>query len=263
MMKGQYLLTITAWLKKRRIFVFTVIVAYFFFLLINLPASVVISTLELPRNIKVTGISGSAWSGKIHNLNISGVNLGSVSWQMQPAYLLLGAVSADILIVKDQQMIKSWLKLSPSGKVELEETRFKINLSSLQPLIYGMPFSYGGMASGYFPVSQFYKNKYVALNGKLSLTNLEMLTPQRQAFGGLELDFRAEKDGMTTARIKDNGEQLAVSGSLTINKAGLLKLSAKLAAHQKGSQLDNVVSFLGPKDAAGKVLVNNQFKIWQ
>ncbi|MDX1286279.1 MAG: type II secretion system protein N, partial [Draconibacterium sp.] len=90
-MNEQYFLSIISWFKTKRKFVFTIITLYFFFLLINLPASVVISLVDLPSNVKVRGVSGSAWSGKIHELNISGVNLGSVSWKMQPAYLLLGA----------------------------------------------------------------------------------------------------------------------------------------------------------------------------
>lgn len=262
-MKVNSVLPIIAWLKLKSKFILAAVVAYLFFLLLNFPASVVISALELPANVKVNGISGTAWSGNIRSLYISGVNLGKVSWKLQPSYFLIGAVAADVSIVKDQQHIKSWVKLSPSGEVELEETRFKINLSSLQPLIYGMPFSYGGMASGYFPISHFYKDNYVAMNGKLSLKNIEMLSPQRQAFGGLDIHFRAEKDGMTTGRLKETGEQLAVTGNLSINKDGVLRLSAKLAAHQKGSTLENVISFLGPRDAKGQVLLNNRFKLWQ
>ena len=90
-----------------------------------------------------------------------------------------------------------------------------------------------------------------------------MLSPQRQAFGGLDIDFRAEKGGMTSGQLKDNGEQLRVSGNLMLNKNGLLKLTANLAAREKGGTLDNVVSFLGPKDATGQVQLNNRFNLWQ
>lgn len=256
------LLRMAWWLKARSKLLLSLIALYLFFLVINLPASVVLPVFKLPANVKVNGISGTAWSGNIRNLYISGVKLGSVSWELQPFYFLTGAVAVNVYIEKEQQYIKTWLNLSPSGKIELEETRFKINLSSLQPLIYGMPFSYGGMASGHFPVSRIYKNNYVALNGKLSLRNIEMLAPQRQAFGGLDIDFRAEKDGMTSGRLKENGDQMTISGNLTIHKDGLLRLSAKLAVQQKGSTLDNMVSFLGAKDVTGKVQLNNQFKLW-
>ena len=256
------LLNMASFLKTRSKLVLAIIAVYLFFLVINLPASVVLPAFKLPANVKANGISGTAWSGNIRNLYISGVKLGSVRWQLQPFYLITGAVAANVFIEKDQQHIKTWLKLSPSGKIELEETRFKINLSSLQPLIYGMPFSYAGMASGHFPVSRIYKNNYVAMNGKLSLRNIEMLAPQRQVFGGLDIDFRAEKDGMTSGRIKDNGGQLQISGNLTIHKDGVVRLSAKLAAQQKGSTLDNVVSFLGARDVTGKIQLNNQFKLW-
>ena len=261
-MKDSYFSLFILWLKTYRKFVLAIVALYIVFLIIYFPASIFISVLKLPGNIKVSGISGTAWSGNIQTVYISGIKLGRLSWKLHPAYLILGTVAADISVDGQQQYFNSWVKLSPAGKVELEDTRFEINLSSLQPLTYGMPVSYSGSVTGHFPVSRFYKNHYVALNGKLSLAKLEMISPQRQAFGDFDMDFRAEKEGMTSAQLKDKSELLSVSGTLTLSKKGLLKLSAKVAARQKGSSLDNAVSILGPRDATGSVQLNNHFKLW-
>ena len=233
-----------------------------FFLITNLPASVVISSVSLPKNISLSSVSGTIWSGKAGNLTLSGINLGSVKWNLHPLNLILAELSADISILNNTQYINTELKLSYSGKVELQETRFSIDLTSLQPLTYGMPFSYSGKISGYFPVSYFYKNNYVGLNGKLSLSTIEMISPQQQYFGDFTVDFRAEKEGATSGKIKDSVGVINLNGQLMLKKDGEFNLSAKLAAREKGSSLEKMLDFLGKKDASGRVNFNSNFKLW-
>lgn len=261
-MKINYSLPDFSYNKKNTKTIFIVIALYLFFLITTLPASVVLSTINLPKNITLSSISGTIWSGKARQFHVSGIALGSVSWELHPLNLIIGELSADVSIINDQQYINTQLNLSSSGKIELEETRFLIDLSSLQPLTYGMPFSYAGKVSGYFPVSFFQKNNYVGINGKLSLNDILMISPQRQSFGDFVIDFRAEKEGATSGKIKDSGGLLNAIGKLTLNKDGQLNLSMKLAAREAGSSLEKMLSLLGRKDAGGRFTLNSNFKIW-
>ncbi|MCK4864956.1 MAG: type II secretion system protein N [Gammaproteobacteria bacterium] len=243
-------------------YIFFISGLYLFFLVINLPANMVVSFIKIPGNIKISSTSGTIWSGSISKLKISGINLGSVNWELHPLNLLIGELSVDVSIVNRKQYFKSEVSFSTSGKIEFEETNFKFNLSSLQPLTYGMPFSYAGDISGYFPLSFFHKNNYVGVNGKLSLSNMVMISPQQQSFGDFFIDFRAEKEGATSGRIKDSGGELSLDGQLSMSKNGQFKISAKLAAREKNSSLEKVILFLGRKDASGRVLLNSNFKLW-
>lgn len=261
-MKINYSLPSFSFDKKKIQYISLIIVLYLFFLLASLPATVIISSIQLPKNMALSSISGTIWEGKVANVKISGVNLGSVKWELHPFNLILGELSADVSVTNKKEYINTEINLSSSGKVEFEETRFLIDLSSLQPLTYGMPFSYSGKASGYFPVSFFHKNNFIGINGKLSLTGIEMTSPQRQAFGDFIVDFRAEKEGATSAQVKDNGGVLNLAGQLMLKKNGQLNLSAKLAARELGGSLEKLLSFLGKKDTSGRVQFNNDFKLW-
>ncbi len=261
-MKSNFSLPAVSISKKHIKVVSLVLGLYFFFLIINLPANMVVPFLKIPGNIKFSSTSGTIWSGSISKLEISGINLGAVNWELHPLNLLIGELSVDVSIVNRKQYFKSKVFSSSSGKIEFEETDFQFNLSSLQPLTYGMPFSYAGDISGYFPVSYFHKNNYVGVNGKLSLSNMEMISPQRQSFGDFIVDFRAEKEGATSGKIKDSGGQLSVDGQLNLSKNGQFKITTKLAAREKNSSLEQVISFLGRKDASGRVLLNSSFKLW-
>lgn len=261
-MKINYSLFSFSYAKKHTKTILIVIALYLFFLVTTLPASVVLSAINFPKNITLSSISGTIWSGNVRQLHVSGVALGSVNWELHPLNLIIGELSADVSIINNQQYINTQFNLSSSGRIELEDTRFLIDLSSLQPLTYGMPFSYAGKVSGYFPVSFFKNNDYVGINGKLSLNDIRMISPQRQSFGDLIIDFRAEKEGATSGKIKDSGGLLNATGQLTLNKDGQFNLSMKLAAREAGSSLEKMLSFLGKKDASGRFALNSNFKIW-
>jgi len=261
-MKRNFSLPAVSISKKHIKVVSLVIGLYFFFLIITLPANIIVPFIKMADNIKFSSISGTVWSGSISKLEVSGINLGSVNWQLHPLNLLIGELFVDVSIINGKQYFKSEVSFSPLGKIEFEETNFKFNLSSLQPLTYGMPFSYAGDISGYFPLSFFHKNNYVGVNGKLSLSNMVMVSPQQQSFGNFFIDFRAEKEGATSGKIKDNDAQLSIDGQLSISKKGQFKISAKLAARETNSSLDKVISFLGRKDASGRILLNSNFKLW-
>lgn len=250
-------------INKKHLKYFSLILGlYFFFLIINLPANIVVPFIKTPDNIKISSISGTIWSGSVSKLEISGINLGSVDWKLHPLNLLIGELSVDVSIINKKQYFKSKVFFSSSGKIEFEETDFQFNLSSLQPLTYGMPFSYAGNISGYFPISYFHKNNYVGVNGKLSLSNMKMISPQQQSFGDFYIDFRAEKEGATFGKIKDSGGELSIDGQLNMSKNGQFKVSAKLAAREKNSSLEQVLSFLGRKDTSGRILINSNFMLW-
>ena len=261
-MKINYSLPDFSYNKRNMKIILIVIALYLFFLITTLPATVALAAINLPKNITLSSISGTIWSGKARQLHVSGVALGSVNWELHPLNLIIGELSADVSVINDEQYINTQLNLSSSGKIELEETRFLIDLSSLQPLTYGMPFSYAGKVSGYFPVSFFQKNNYVGINGKLSLNDILMISPQRQSFGDFVIDFRAEKEGATSGKIKDSGGLLNATGQLILNKNGQLNLSMKLAARKTGGSLEKMLSFLGKKDVGGRVTFNSNFKIW-
>lgn len=248
--------------RKNIKYILIILAVYLFFLIINLPANIALSVINLPKSISISSVSGTVWSGKAKKLSYSGIELGAVSWELHPINLIIGAISVDVSIVNDKQYITTQVNFSSSGKIELEETRFLIDLSSLQPLTYGMPFSYAGIASGYFPLSFFLKNEYVGVNGKLSLSGINMISPQPQSFGDFIINFRAENEGATSGRIKDSGGQLNIDGHLSLSKTGHFKVSAMLAARESGSSLERALSFLGRKDSSGRYQLNYNLKLW-
>lgn len=216
-------------------YILSSICLYFIFLISSIPANTVVSLINLPSVIKISSISGTIWSGRIENISVSNIKIGSLAWNVHPLKLLLAELSMDVSIVKNKQFVTSKVILSSTGKINLEKTQFFVNLSLFQPLTYGMPFSYTGIAEGTFPSVLLDKNNDIGINGRLTLTDLTLVSPQRQLFGDFTVDFKPNGKSDTTAKVKDIAGPLKVDGILTLSKDGKVNLHAELAALEKAS----------------------------
>jgi general secretion pathway protein N len=73
-----------------------VVVVYFIFLLVKLPASQVLSRIELPADVKISGVSGTIWNGKAQQIVAHGLPVEGLSWELDVLPLLLGTISAKV-----------------------------------------------------------------------------------------------------------------------------------------------------------------------
>ncbi|MDH5395481.1 MAG: type II secretion system protein N, partial [Gammaproteobacteria bacterium] len=116
------------------------------------------SQISMPTNVVLSSVSGTLWKGNVANVKYLNIDLGELSWKLHPLSLLAGNLSADVFLGSGEEYLKSEVEMTISGKIKLEETRFSMKLSSLQPLSYGMPMAYAGKIEGYLPVSYIQKN---------------------------------------------------------------------------------------------------------
>ncbi|WP_100658551.1 type II secretion system protein N [Alteromonas flava] len=65
-------------------------VIFIFFLLVHLPAQQVLGRVELPRNIAVTGVSGTLWDGSARRVTVNGLSINNVKWELSALPLLWG-----------------------------------------------------------------------------------------------------------------------------------------------------------------------------
>jgi general secretion pathway protein N len=72
------------------------IVTYVGFLIIKLPAIQLISRLQLPANIGISGISGTIWQGQAQQLTINGLVVDQVEWKLSFWPLLTGKAKLEL-----------------------------------------------------------------------------------------------------------------------------------------------------------------------
>lgn len=244
-------------------FILIVLFLYILFLLVSLPASVVLSFVTLPKNIKLSSVSGTIWSGLARDVKheSTGLELGTIHWQLQPLNLIIGELALDVSVVKGNEYIKSEVNIRSSGKLELKQSRFLINLASLKPLTYAMPFSYSGKVSGYFPAAYIYRDNHIVLDGELNLKKLRLTSPRNILFGNFIINFMPENEGATSAKIKDQGGPISISGQMKLDKNAKLNIYSKLSARDKDADIEKMLLLLGKKDNSGRTAFNYNLQL--
>lgn len=72
------------------------VVAYLIFVLVQMPASMIVGMVTLPNNIKLGTVSGSLWSGKVTAVQYDNELIENATWSLSPLPLLWGSLSADV-----------------------------------------------------------------------------------------------------------------------------------------------------------------------
>src|SRR5437868_4796303 len=104
------------------------IAAYIVFLLVTLPASVLVSRLA-PHGIVAAGVDGTAWEGRAQVVQVGNTNLGSVSWDTHVLALFLARLQADVKLARVDGFAQTTVTVAP-GRVDLNALTASLPLSA-------------------------------------------------------------------------------------------------------------------------------------
>lgn len=102
---------------------------------VHLPASLVVAQSPIPRNVAVQGVSGTIWQGDIANLQVESINLGKISWKLDPTSLIKGQLVANVRFGEQsalQARGKGQIAISPSS-LEVRQLSVAMPAQSLSP----------------------------------------------------------------------------------------------------------------------------------
>jgi len=240
-------------------FIILFVSLYLIALLITLPAAVLVRFIPQNTGLNIAGVSGSAWHGQAALLSDNKkLNLQRVSWDVDWLALAALQLKLDLKFSNGPNAMsgKGFVKLGFSGLV-IED--MLIDLSAQELLSYAdlpVPIE----ASG--DVTLVIKE---ASRGEPYCDTLDGFFVWKNARVSSDLG----KIDLATVNINlscDNGDAMAIlqqeSDQLSSNVNGLLQQGGayQLAGTVKGSNkldsdINQALSFLGPKDASGATLV--------
>nr|WP_256261037.1 type II secretion system protein N [Shewanella sp. NIFS-20-20] len=223
-------------------------------MLAYLPASVAISWVSLPKNLTLSGISGSIWSGKINQLSIDGRQLDDLRWQMTPLQLLSGKVAAHIQVGSRATLVnaKANVAYGMSG-LALSDVRFEAPVAWL---IGNSRLPFRTKAQGEVTVllTDFTQGApwCSQLDGKAFASGLQVDNQFGQyPLGQLQLAMSCT-DGQVMVNIDETTNGLGLSGSATVGEQMQVALTAKIReTNTMPDDLKKALTFLGQPDSQG------------
>jgi general secretion pathway protein N len=185
-----------------------------------------------PPGIRVSGISGSVWSGSASRANVSGVYVANFQWHIKPLRLFTGRVTYVIEGVAGTE-ISAYMPLQ-----SLQES------SGVQGI--------GGTASAQFEQIVLSNGVPVAAKGTIEVSGLLLPLVSRTSIGGYRADVFTQEDGIV-ASIEDTDGIVDLAGSLTLAADGAYAFDAQIAPKpETPQQIRDQLRFLGSANERGQ-----------
>lgn len=182
-----------------------------------------------PRGVTFAGVAGTLWSGSAATCSVDGFTVEALRWNLRPASLLLGRISADVEARIPDGFVSGNITASPST-VRFSGLRGATSLPAL---------------AGILPVRGIRGQANVALEslvledgwpaaavGELKLAGLESLPliPDGSGayvpLGDYTVSFVPAPEGQLAATFVDNGGPLEVEGAVTLDAERVYTLDA-------------------------------------
>lgn len=240
------------------------VLVYLTFMLVLLPADIVVKLAPLPNNISVSGVSGSIWSGKIETVSIEQRQIEQVQWQLSPWNLLLGEVKLALVVGNRTTAVngKGLVTLSMSG-IDAEGLKF----DAPSRFLLGetrLPFrtEIAGELSLFVDTLQQGLPWCEQLDGKLFMNAVRVKNQfGHYPLGDIELGLSCV-DGNVEVRSDEKMNQLGFNGTVLLKAEKNVVISAKIKeTSSQPDDLKKALTFLGKKDSHGYYPISYQGRL--
>lgn len=230
------------------------ILLYVVFLIVLLPASLVVALAPLPQGISIGGVTGTLWQGEAATVQIKDRQLEQVKWDIHALKLLTGALAADVQIGgrTSALQMKGELGWSFSG---VHVANLKLDTGH-GFLLANTKLPFGAKVQGdvSLMLTEYRQGQPLcdSLAGKVFMQNAN-LTNQfgEYPLGSVELNLACDAGQLQLLAMEDKN-QLGLTGTLLLADAGKLVVKAKIRETDfQTEDMKKALAFLGRKDAEG------------
>lgn len=202
-----------------------------------------------PETVRLSGISGTVWSGSAAEGTFGGFYAGNLDWRFRPAALFTGkagyAVSAD----PAGGSLEANVGIAPGGSVHLTDLRARLPLAALGDVAAATGAE--GRVDLQFDALVMDDDWPVRAAGAADLREFVIPALSPAPLGDYHAVFETANDGVT-GRFEDVSGMLDLTGTLELRPDRTYVLSGRVrATNTAPSGLVQQLRFLGQPDANG------------
>ncbi len=243
----------------KRIAVYLVfgLLAYMGLLIASFPADRALALLKeqapaQTQAIRVAGLTGTIWSGKVGVLQINDQRLDRVAWQLKPWSLLMGGLGLSLNLEGKEVNGTAELHLSHDGLVQLSEVDLRLPGDRVSSLL-NLPVDLGGLFTIQLDEASLQGNKISSVTGQLGWQRAAVISPIAQSLGEYSAVLSSDETGIR-ADIKDLKGPLQLAGLATLDTEGRYKFEGTvLVRDTQETMLVQGIRALGRPASDGRV----------
>lgn len=228
------------------------IVAYIVFAIVTLPASVLFGQFR-DAGVAAAGVEGTAWKGRAELLQVQGVNVGKVEWDLHTLALLALKIRADVNVSRPEGFLESQVEVA-SGSIRFSDLTGSVPLSALSTVA---PKGWSGTVNLRFAELVLDDGWPTQANGTAEILNVESVTQRSPLSGSYRITLPAPNvqpaEGVLVGAITDLGGPLQIAGTIELKRDRSYLIKGLVAARPDAPRnLAQQLQILGPPDAQGR-----------
>ena len=217
-------------------YIVTFALALVFFIVVNAPATLLTPYI---KNIEIENINGSVWQG-----SISSNQFENITWSINPFYLILGTLSADVNAkINQTNHLNTIASINLFQNTALENINGTLTTNYLQQLTPTLPI----MAQAKFTINNAQinwddiksQNYPSSAQGGVSIQKVNLLGEQ---LGNYDAKFNYKNNILRSSITSNQSSQLDADIKLTLNPQ--FKLTVKGAIQPKTNNLTLILKEL-------------------
>jgi hypothetical protein len=213
-------------------YIVTFVLALVFFIVVNAPATLLTPYI---KNIEIEKINGSVWQG-----SISSSQFENITWSINPFYLILGTLSADVNAkINQTNHLNTTASINLFQNTALENINGTLTTNYLQQLAPTLPI----MAQAKFAINNAQinwddiKNQNIPslAQGGISIQKVNLLGEQ---LGNYDAKFNYQNNVLKSSIVSNSSSKVNANINLALNPQ--FKLTIKGTIQPKTSNLKSI-----------------------
>ncbi|WP_158675312.1 type II secretion system protein N [Thiohalobacter thiocyanaticus] len=233
---------------------------YLLFLLLTLPAVQLSGRLTAwlasqpgAPELRLQGVSGPWWRGRIERLQVEGFTLGPLQWRWRPTALLRGRFGLDLALEGGEPGGGTRLAVSPGGSLYIDALSLELTAAELLRILPALPVpvqASGRLALAVERAILGPDGLPRELEGQLEWREAGLQSPLAARLEHLVAELSSEETELV-ARLSDRGGELDLGGEARLDPAsGRYRLDLQLRARDN-PELRDSLALMGRPDARG------------
>ncbi len=226
--------------------------------MINIPAGAITGLLgdRLPENIRFNGVDGTFWSGSLHTVQFNGWQLSDTHWDLNPAGLLLGRLSARVTARIAGSEIATDASISLFGTITVRDLEASGPISPIAAK-FNLPVTGGRflVQLSELTVEDGWPTSLIGF-GRVAGVPINFMGGTGGPLGNYAVEFDAEtvpQDGRLTGAVSDEGGPVEVGGNIVLMPPSNYELQLTLKALPGApADITQAISLAGPAGPGGR-----------
>lgn len=213
-----------AWLR----FTLLGLAAYLLFLVVMVPAAQIVSWLSpAVGNVRISGLSGTLWSGEALVVEAGGLGLQNLEWQLRPMALFTGVLEFALTARLGNERVHAHAGVNLLGNKRLTDVQGRVALDHVLKSLGIAQVGVSGLLALDLDEVRWNETHVPLMEGIVRWEPAAIVAPLDLDLGVASLSMHTAND-RTLGDLDASGGQLLVQGKVELNTDGAYSLNADL-----------------------------------